>query len=155
MDPFPQRETFRFLPPVPETIREAAMDDTIPVGNDGMSVKISAGEQVVIPISAIHRSQEVFGADASIFRPERWLEQNLNSGSSGIWAGLMTFLGGPRACIGFRFAIMELKVLVAVIVCRFKLEERDGPDGGPEIIRRSAIVSDVSRLPTHEMVQSV
>ena len=41
-------------------------------------------------------------------RPERW--ENPPAGIASIssaWNHLMTFLGGPRACIGFRFSIVE------------------------------------------------
>ena len=41
-------------------------------------------------------------------RPERW-ENIPKSASSvpGVWGNLLTFIGGPRACIGYRFSLVE------------------------------------------------
>lgn len=43
-----------------------------------------------------------------LLRPERW-ESTPEAAASipGIWGNMLTFLGGPRACIGYRFALVE------------------------------------------------
>ena len=41
-------------------------------------------------------------------RPERW--ENLPEAVSaipGVWGHLLSFIGGPRACIGYRFSLVE------------------------------------------------
>jgi len=40
----------------------------------------------------------------------------------GAWANLMTFLGGQRACIGFKFAILEMKALLFHLIRGFEFE---------------------------------
>ena len=43
-----------------------------------------------------------------LFRPERWA--SIPDGAQsvpGVWANMMTFGGGPRACIGFRLSLLE------------------------------------------------
>lgn len=41
-------------------------------------------------------------------RPERWESPpEAISENPGVWGHLMTFLGGPRACIGYQFTIVE------------------------------------------------
>jgi hypothetical protein len=42
------------------------------------------------------------------FRPERWEASTPISNSiPGVWGHMLTFLGGPRGCIGYRFALVE------------------------------------------------
>ncbi|EGG00296.1 uncharacterized protein MELLADRAFT_93703 [Melampsora larici-populina 98AG31] len=81
-----------------------------------------------------------FGPDADVFRPDRWLEKGQVNALPGFWSGLMTFLGGPRACIGYRFSLMELKVILAVIICHFHFDERNGLGCGPEFEGRINVV---------------
>jgi cytochrome P450 len=40
----------------------------------------------------------------------------------GLWANLMTFLGGQRACIGFKFAVLEIKALLFHLIRAFEFE---------------------------------
>ena len=39
-----------------------------------------------------------------LYRPERWADiPDAAASVSGVWANVMTFIGGPRACNSFRF----------------------------------------------------
>ena len=43
-----------------------------------------------------------------LYRPERWANiPDAAASVPGVWANLMTFIGGPRACIGYRFSLVE------------------------------------------------
>ena len=45
-------------------------------------------------------------------RPERWENPpEAISNIPGVWGHLLTFLGGPRACIGYRFSLIECVTL--------------------------------------------
>ena len=81
----------------------------------------------MIPVNLINRDKTIWGEDAAEFklvlflilfligyptcffpRPERWENiPNAVSSIPGVWANLLTFIGGPRACIGFRFSLVE------------------------------------------------
>ena len=62
-----------------------------PEGKDPIFVR--KGTTVLWYVYAMHRRQDIFGADAESFRPERW--DGLRPG----W-GFLPFNGGPRICIG-------------------------------------------------------
>ncbi|MBW0552186.1 hypothetical protein O181_091901 [Austropuccinia psidii MF-1] len=141
------REGFRFTSPLTLTNRIATRDDKIPLSKPvqlrtGKLVDhlvILAGQRVIIPIHSFNRSEEIFGKDAQEFKPERWLKSDPPKSGTGVWSGLLTFLAGPRACIGYRFSLVEVKVLLIVLLSKFKFEERDD-GGGPDFERRSTVI---------------
>ncbi|KAF9236874.1 cytochrome P450 [Melanogaster broomeanus] len=125
------RETLRVHAPVPSTVRVAVKDDVLPlekpftdkhgVVHDG--IRISKGDQMFIPILAMNRSEELWGPDAHEFNPERW--QNLPESVShipGVWGHMLSFLGGSRACIGYRFSLVEMKAILFTLVRAFEFE---------------------------------
>jgi len=67
----------RLYPPVPTNMRFARVDTTLPRGGgpDGMSpVFIPKDSRVFYSAWTIHRMPEIWGSDAEVFRPERWLD---------------------------------------------------------------------------------
>lgn len=121
-----QREVLRLSPPVPGTSRKALKDDMLPLaqpvtlrnGETVDSVRIKQGDDIFISISAFNQSRSLWGEDALEFNPERWLkmdgDSSLTSDSQLSFLAaspLLTFLGGPRGCIGFRFSLRELLLL--------------------------------------------
>ncbi|KAK3954784.1 cytochrome P450 [Pseudoneurospora amorphoporcata] len=90
----------------------------------------------------IHRDPEVYGETKDEFWPERWLsEEDKDKGEipAGAWR---PFERGPRDCIGRDLAIIEAKVVVALVHGRYEfvkvglgekvLVPQQGPDGGEE-----------------------
>ncbi|EGO00976.1 hypothetical protein SERLA73DRAFT_178985 [Serpula lacrymans var. lacrymans S7.3] len=125
------KETLRLHAPVPNTVRIAMKDDILPLdkpfidkyGNQQDVIKVSKGDSIFIPILAINRSKALWGEDAMEFKPERWeaTPETIKS-IPGVWGHLLSFLGGPRACIGYRFSLVEMKVLLFVLVRAFEFE---------------------------------
>lgn len=65
----------------------------------------------------IQRDPEVYGESASCFRPERWLD---NASDSSIPAGAWRpFERGPRGCVGQDFAMIEMRIIIALIARRY------------------------------------
>lgn len=106
---------------------QAASDDIMPLnepvktasGKSVDEVRIGAGTLLVIPIRAVNRSEKVWGPDAKIFKPERWLD-----GESGLTAKSKEYTGyhhllslgsGPRICLGRLFAVTEFKVTMITL----------------------------------------
>ncbi|KAI0768260.1 cytochrome P450 [Trametes elegans] len=140
------RETLRVHAPVPSTMRIAMKDDVIPVSRPFVdrygklqdSIKISKGSPILIPILALNRSKELWGEDAHDFKPERWANPPERVSSvPGVWAHLLSFLGGPRACIGYRFSLVEMKALLFVLIRAFEFELAVPPE---DIMKKTAVV---------------
>jgi len=125
------RETMRMYPPFKANSRVSAKDDILPLakpiidrrGNMLSSISIQEGQVVIIPLSAIHKDKSIWGEDALDFRPGRWecLPGSVNT-LPGVWSHLLSFWGGPRSCIGFRFAITEMKALLFTLVRAFEFD---------------------------------
>ncbi|KAJ7279322.1 cytochrome P450 [Mycena rebaudengoi] len=123
------RETLRLYAPVPTTIRVATRDDIVPLsapftdlnGKIHETLKITKGQTVLIPILAMNRDQNIWGSDAMEFIPERW-ETPISNSVPGVWGNMLTFLGGPRSCIGFRFSLVETKALLFTLIRAFEFE---------------------------------
>jgi cytochrome P450 len=113
-------ETLRLYPTVPLTMREALRDTRL--GEQA----VPRGTEVVVSIWQINRSREIWGADAAAFRPERWI--NADDGRANRHGGaksnydFLTFLQGPRSCIGQEFARAEMRCLLAALVTSFEWE---------------------------------
>jgi cytochrome P450 len=56
--------------------------------------------------------------------PDRWLGDLPAESNSipGLWANIMTFSGASRSCIGYKFAIYEMKALLLHLVKSFYFE---------------------------------
>jgi cytochrome P450 len=110
-------ETLRLYPPAPSTVRHAVVPTTLG------GVHISKGTIATIPAWAINRSRALWGANAAEFVPDRWLEgPNAGTGGAESPYAFLTFLHGPRSCIGQSFARLEMKCLLAPLITRFKFE---------------------------------
>ncbi|KIK52835.1 hypothetical protein GYMLUDRAFT_233155 [Collybiopsis luxurians FD-317 M1] len=141
------RETLRFHAPVPLVVRVAAQDDVIPLehpvtdknGVTHSSISVQKGQEVAISILAMNRDKELWGEDATEFKPERWQNGIPEAASAipGVWGNMMTFLGGARACIGYRFALVEMKALLFILLKTFTFELAVPIE---DITKRSAIV---------------
>jgi cytochrome P450 len=73
---------------------------------------------------AINKSKETWGPDADKFNPDRWLSSPTDTESaSGVAPStysFLTFLHGPRSCIGQSFAKAEFAILLASWIGRFE-----------------------------------
>ncbi|KAL8299604.1 hypothetical protein RB593_009470 [Gaeumannomyces tritici] len=116
-------ETLRLWPPVPLNGRQANCDVTLPLGGgpDGRSpLHVKKGQNVAYSAYVLHRREDLWGADAHEFRPERW-EHRRHGG----WEYL-PFNGGPRICIGQQLALTEAGyTLVRLLQCFRRFETLD------------------------------
>ena len=125
-------ETFRLNPSIGQMNRAALRDTILPTGGgpDGASpIFVKKGSVMATSFYALHRLPELWGEDAEVWRPERWLD-----GGTGVAAGaemgvgkrdgksrvghwsFLPFGGGPRICVGMQLALTEAGYAVGRVV---------------------------------------
>ncbi|KAI1028853.1 hypothetical protein LB503_002597 [Fusarium chuoi] len=124
------QESLRLYAPIPFTVRDALKDTQI------LGTFVPKGTMVILCPWAINRAHELWGPDADDFNPERWMAPGqANSGGSKSNYAFLTFLHGPRGCIGQKFSLAELMALTCALVGRYRFdidkdyEIRDITDG--------------------------
>ncbi|KAL7409863.1 cytochrome P450 [Mrakia frigida] len=143
------REALRLRPAVPTTFRSPKNDVILPLSTPVKNIKtgeliseiqVRKGEMMVIPVRVVSTANEIWGDDSLIFNPDRWL-QPLPSSADELailgWSHQLTFIGGPRLCQGYRFALAEMKSILFVLLRNFKFELSSVND---QIVFRQAIV---------------
>jgi cytochrome P450 len=89
-----------------------------PPGFEVQGYKIPPSVQVGISPIAQNRDRAIWGEDADVFRPERWLESEEQARF--LESSNMLFGGnGPRACVGKNIALVELHKFLAQFVRQF------------------------------------
>ncbi|RAH41120.1 cytochrome P450 monooxygenase [Aspergillus brunneoviolaceus CBS 621.78] len=141
------KETLRLHPPA-STARYAPGEGGRGGRGEGLTVRLPAGASSTNPTppesktlgiddlilyncpAIIHRDPAVFGPDAHVFRPERWLGDhdhdhgNNNNNSTTTTNAIppsawRPYERGPRACIGQEFARLVMRVALAVVGRRY------------------------------------
>lgn len=107
------KESLRLQPPV----TGLSLKEVPPEGDTINGHFIPGGTRVGLAQWAMQRKKSVFGSDADVFRPERWLDANVEHGRRLIMKKStdLIFSTGRYACLGRSIAFTELnKVLVEV-----------------------------------------
>lgn len=117
------KESMRLYPPAYILFRSVLEDTRM----DGYLVP--EGAVLSIPITAIHTDPRYWDRPET-FDPDRWMDGGGGGGGEANGEGggdrpeyaYLPFGGGPRHCIGMRFAMLEMKLIVPTILQAFDLE---------------------------------
>lgn len=123
------RESLRYIPPIPMTVRESLADDKLG------EYHVPAGTVIYVLANAINRLPMYWGPTADEFDPDRW--DNLPA--TYCTNAFMTFLQGPRGCVGRKFAETEMKIILACLLSMFTFE-RDETVADPETLKMWRLV---------------
>jgi len=99
-------ETLRLHPPIPENIRYAVKSDVLPDGTH-----IPSGSAIGLSYMSMGYSSCIWGDDAHIFKPERFLGKKEPSQFL-----FPVFHGGPRVCIGKPLAMINMKLVLSLFL---------------------------------------
>jgi cytochrome P450 len=110
------KESLRMMPPVPSIPRRALKDFSFG-GYD-----IPAGTNVGIGITYTHRMAEHW-PDPDRFDPLRFTPEASKGRHRFAW---VPFGGGAHMCIGLHFATMQMRLLIAHLLTRYRIEAAAG-----------------------------
>ncbi|KAJ7158005.1 cytochrome P450 [Mycena crocata] len=131
------KEVLRMYPTEATTERIAVQDTIIPLSN---GITTSTGEHIsripvqkgqIQTVNVMIRLESRWGADAHQFKPSRWIDGSPSKGEAlGPYANLrlvnsLSFLGGPHTCLGWRFAVLEMQVIICELVGKFSFALAD------------------------------
>nr|QZK27654.1 cytochrome P450 monooxygenase CYP4G113 [Conogethes punctiferalis] len=105
-------ETLRMYPPVPAIARYLKRDVQISTKN----YVIPAGATVVIAQYKIHRSPKYY-KNPDVYDPDNFLPENTQNRH---YYSFIPFSAGPRSCVGRKYAMLKLKVLLSTILRNYK-----------------------------------
>jgi cytochrome P450 len=114
------KESMRVLPPVPMHPRIVAEESEL--GGHHFPV----GSEIFLSIFHMHHDPQIF-RDPDAFDPRRWETVKPSTFEYN------PFSAGPRMCIGASFAMMEIKIALAMMLQRFAFELPDQSQITPRI----------------------
>ncbi|XP_023213652.1 cytochrome P450 4C1-like, partial [Centruroides sculpturatus] len=109
------KESMRICPPAPviarENLYEIKIDDYI----------LPPKSSISICIHAIHHNPSVY-ENPEVFDPDRFLPENFKKLHP---YAFLPFSAGPRNCLGFKLAMVEMKTILANVLRNFKVYSLD------------------------------
>lgn len=106
-------ETLRLFPPVPLIAREITKDTKIVTGD----YVLPTGATVMITQFQTHRAEKYY-PNPLVFNPDNFLPEKMQQRH---YYAYIPFSAGPRSCVGRKFAMLKLKVLLSTILRNYRV----------------------------------
>lgn len=106
------KESMRLFPVLPVIGRHCKKDVEL------KKCVIPAGASIMINIFRTQRSTANWGEDAHLFNPERFTAENISKIHP---YAFIPFSGGPRICIGLKYAMHVMKIILVHFVKNYKI----------------------------------
>jgi len=116
-------ETMRLKPVAPLIINQAVRESAV------AGIRVPAGTLVLCLMRPAATDERHF-RDAGAFEPARWLEAAPSAAPASAKRVAMPFGAGPRLCPGRYLAMLEMKMVMAMLLGGFDIESVATPDGG-------------------------
>ncbi|XP_057443272.1 alkane hydroxylase MAH1-like [Lotus japonicus] len=120
-------EALRLFPPVQFEHKCAIESDILPSGD-----RVDANMKVIYSLYSMGRMEHIWGEDCLDFKPERWISERGHIVHMPSYK-FITFNAGPRSCLGKDIALIEMKMVAAAILLKFRIQVVDGHPVTPRI----------------------
>lgn len=132
------RETLRKYPIITGMLRRCTKEYKIPETD----LVIPEGLNVLLPTYSIHHDPE-FYPEPSKFDPERFSPENSEQRNP------ITFLAfgeGPRACIGVRFGMLQMKIAIVKLLMNFEINVCDKTPMPLEFVKSAPFLAPIGGM---------
>ncbi|KAK0087453.1 hypothetical protein PV325_000952 [Microctonus aethiopoides] len=106
-------ETLRLYPPVPIIARQIKTDLKLATGD----YTIPGGCTVVVATFKLHRQPHIY-PNPDTFNPDNFLPEKT---ANRHYYAFVPFSAGPRSCVGRKYAMLKLKILLSTILRNFRV----------------------------------
>lgn len=106
-------ETLRMYPPVPIIARHMKHDLKLASGD----YSIPKGATVVVATYKLHRLETIY-PNPDKFDPDNFLPEKT---ANRHYYAFVPFSAGPRSCVGRKYAMLKLKVILSTILRNFRI----------------------------------
>ncbi|XP_029158577.1 cytochrome P450 4g15-like [Nylanderia fulva] len=106
-------ETLRLFPPVPIIARKLNEEVKIVTGD----YILPKGATAIIAQFAAHRSDKYY-PNPTVFNPDNFLPEKMQKRH---YYAFIPFSAGPRSCVGRKYAMLKLKVLLSTILRNYRV----------------------------------
>ncbi|WVZ73086.1 hypothetical protein U9M48_021434 [Paspalum notatum var. saurae] len=113
-------EVLRLYPPSPNVQRQALQDVEVVTKTKKTTMTVPRGTNMWVDVVAMHHDKALWGDDANEFRPERFASKGQHPFNKA--AHFLPFGFGSRICVGRNLTAMEYRVVLAMVLRRFRLE---------------------------------
>ncbi|EFN72236.1 Cytochrome P450 4C1 [Camponotus floridanus] len=103
------KETLRLFPVVPVIARRLTKD--LRMGE----IILPKSADIILALGKVHRSKK-YWSNPLVFDPDRFLPERLGNSQLCYY---MPFSNGPRNCIGMKYAMISIKVILATLIRTF------------------------------------
>lgn len=124
------RETLRLYPPASMVMRNCKFDEELG------GYFVPKGTDLMLNVWCTQRDKAVFEEPDS-FDPFRWLQPE-GEKLKRMQDHWIAFMIGARSCIGQQFSTMEMRVLISMLLRRFKAEP--APNSKPQLTQRMLLL---------------
>ncbi|XP_020239131.1 alkane hydroxylase MAH1 [Cajanus cajan] len=117
-------EALRLFPPIPIERKQAIKADTLPSGHH-----VNPNTMILFSLYAMGRFEEIWGKDCLEFKPERWIYRG-----EVVYAPSYKFIAfnaGPRTCLGKDLAFVQMKMVAAAILLKYRFQVVEGHVAAP------------------------
>ncbi|KAI6119971.1 cytochrome P450 [Pisolithus croceorrhizus] len=111
-------ETLRLYNPVPFNVRTSTEAVVWPGVNGGPPIYIPPNTRTPFSIFLMHRRKDLWGPDADIFDPDRFIDERSKYLTSNPFI-FLPFNAGPRICLGQQFAYNQMSFFLVRLLQTF------------------------------------